>query len=159
MIFAIVGTQRFSFDRMFALLDEAIEAGTIQEEIVAQSGYTSYEPRHFKTIPFLSQEEMDAYIEGSRCVITHAGIGSITNCLERGKPVVVIPRRKDKGEHVDDHQLEIAKVFQERGYVVVAESQSELRKVIPYIGEMEFQPYVRQPSDLISTIKSYVNSL
>ncbi|MGQ8870919.1 PssE/Cps14G family polysaccharide biosynthesis glycosyltransferase [Paenibacillus sp. TSA_86.1] len=159
MIFAIVGTQRFSFDRMFALLDEAIEAGIIQEEVVAQSGYTSYEPRHFRTIPFLSQEEMNTYIESSRCVITHAGIGSITHCLERGKPVVVIPRRKDHGEHVDDHQLEIAKVFQERGYVAAAESQFELRELIPCIEEMEFQPYVRQPSDLVSSIKSYVNSL
>ncbi|MBR2567152.1 MAG: glycosyltransferase family 28 [Paenibacillus sp.] len=159
MIFAIVGTQRFRFDRMFILLDEAIEAGIIQEEVVAQSGYTSYEPRHFRTIPFLSQEEMNAYIERSRCVITHAGIGSITNCLERGKPVVVIPRRKDKGEHVDDHQLEIAKVFQERGYVAAAESQTELEKLIPAIEKMEFQPYVRQPSNLISSIKNYVNSL
>ncbi|WKL00315.1 hypothetical protein Q0F98_24705 [Paenibacillus amylolyticus] len=41
MIFAIVGTQRFPFNRMFELIDEAIEAGIIEEEVVAQSGYTS----------------------------------------------------------------------------------------------------------------------
>lgn len=159
MIFAIVGTQRFPFDRMFELIDEAMEAGIIQEDVVAQSGYTEYKPRNFSVIPFLTQEEMNDYVERSRCVITHAGVGSITNCLERGKPVIVIPRRKEQGEHVDDHQLEISKVFQDRGYVAVAESREELQQLIPCIEELSFQPYVRQPSDLISSIKNYVNSL
>ncbi|MDQ0722187.1 PssE/Cps14G family polysaccharide biosynthesis glycosyltransferase [Paenibacillus sp. W4I10] len=159
MIFAIVGTQRFPFNRMFELIDEAIEAGIIEEEVVAQSGYTEYQPRNFTVIPFLAQEEMNEYVERSRCIISHAGVGSITNCLERGKPVIVIPRRKEWGEHVDDHQLEISKVFQENGYVAVAESRAELQKLVPCIEELTFQPYVRKQSDLISSIKNYVNSL
>ena len=129
LIFAIVGTQRFPFNRMFELIDEAIEAGIIEEEVVAQSGYTEYQPRNFTVIPFLTQEEMNEYVVRSRCIISHAGVGSITNCLERGKPVIVIPRRKEWGEHVDDHQLEISKVFQENGYAAVAESRAELQKV------------------------------
>ncbi|WJH30920.1 hypothetical protein N6H13_10230 [Paenibacillus sp. CC-CFT742] len=52
MIFAIVGTQRFQFNRMFELIDQAIESGIIEEEVIAQSGYTDYKPRYFKVEPF-----------------------------------------------------------------------------------------------------------
>jgi UDP-N-acetylglucosamine transferase subunit ALG13 len=154
-----VGTQRFQFNRIFELIDQAIEAGIIKDNVVAQSGYTDYQPRHFDIVPFFTQDQMDDYICKSRCIICHAGVGTITNCLELGKPVIVIPRRKELGEHVDNHQLEISKVFRDNGYVAVAENTEDLNKLIPNIENMNFKPYARKQSDLISSIKNYVNSL
>ncbi len=159
LIFAIVGTQRFQFNRMFELIDQAIESGIIEEEVIAQSGYTDYKPKYFKVEPFFSQDQINDYVSQSRCVISHAGVGTITNCLEMGKPVIVIPRRQALGEHVDNHQLEISKVFHDSGYVAVAESLEEMEDLVPNIETLTFQPYIRKESDLIASIKNYVNSL
>ena len=36
----------------------------------------------------------------------------------------MVPRRPERGEHVDDHQLQLAKRFAERGLVVSAEVEA-----------------------------------
>jgi len=43
-------------------------------------------------------------------VITHAGVGSVIGLIESGIFPVVVPRRAAHGEHVDDHQQEIAEL-------------------------------------------------
>lgn len=42
-------------------------------------------------------------------LITHGGAGTMVNAVKRGKRVIVVPRLARYGEHVDDHQLELAK--------------------------------------------------
>ena len=54
------------------------------------------------------------YIKMSELVISHAGIGTIILCKEYGIPIIILPRRKKYGEHMNDHQMEIAKILEER---------------------------------------------
>ena len=54
-------------------------------------------------------------------VVSHAGVGTFVRCLEAGKAPVLVPRRASRGEHVDDHQLQIAQVAGGRGLAVVRE--------------------------------------
>ncbi|MNC65908.1 hypothetical protein D3C75_1162480 [compost metagenome] len=70
-----------------------------------------------------------------------------------------MPRRKDQGEHVDNHQLEIAKVFQDKGYISVAQNEDELSALISNLDQLDFKPYVKSNSQLLSSIKGYINSL
>ena len=44
-------------------------------------------------------------------VVTHAGVGSILCADREGHVPLVVPRRHDLGEHVDDHQLELARAL------------------------------------------------
>ncbi|MBD0863958.1 glycosyltransferase [Gordonia sp. zg691] len=70
----------------------------------------------------LGSEEMDKNILGADVVITHAGVGSIMRILELGKYPVVVPRRRSRGEHVDDHQTQIAGLVGRLGLAEVAEA-------------------------------------
>lgn len=54
----------------------------------------------------------------SDVVITHAGVGSLLAVLGRGKVPIVLSRRKGHGEHVDDHQVQIAEQLAARGLVM-----------------------------------------
>ncbi len=41
-------------------------------------------------------------------VITHAGMGNVMTCLERGKPFVMFPRQARHAEHRNNHQCDSA---------------------------------------------------
>ena len=56
----------------------------------------------------------------------HAGVGSIMVSLANGKRPVVMARLTELGEHVDDHQLELARRLEAGGLVALAEDADEL---------------------------------
>ncbi|WP_254438620.1 PssE/Cps14G family polysaccharide biosynthesis glycosyltransferase [Paenibacillus sp. DCT19] len=155
----VLGTQRFQFNRLLKAIDNLIEEGKLPSDVLVQSGYSEYKPRHYKHKPFFNQEEMNEHIGKSEFVLSHAGVGVITSALQMNKKVIVMPRRKDQGEHVDNHQLEIAKVFQDKGYISVAQNEDELSALISNLDQLDFKPYVKSNSQLLSSIKGYINSL
>jgi UDP-N-acetylglucosamine transferase subunit ALG13 len=55
-------------------------------------------------------------------VVAHAGVGTAITALSAGKCPVLLPRRKRHGEHVDDHQVDIARALGSRGLAVVADA-------------------------------------
>ncbi|MCM3174500.1 PssE/Cps14G family polysaccharide biosynthesis glycosyltransferase [Paenibacillus sp. MER 99-2] len=155
----VLGTQRFQFNRLLKAIDNLIEEGKLPSDVLVQSGYSEYKPRHYQHKPFFNQEEMNEHIAKSKFVLSHAGVGVITSALQMNKKVIVMPRRKDQGEHVDNHQLEIAKVFQDKGYIWVAQNEDELSALISNLDQLDFKPYVKSNSQLLSSIKGYINSL
>jgi UDP-N-acetylglucosamine--N-acetylmuramyl-(pentapeptide) pyrophosphoryl-undecaprenol N-acetylglucosamine transferase len=48
-------------------------------------------------------------------LVAHAGVGTALAALEMGRCPVLVPRRVSHGEHVDDHQIQIAKELSARG--------------------------------------------
>jgi UDP-N-acetylglucosamine transferase subunit ALG13 len=52
-------------------------------------------------------------------VVSHAGAGSIVTALKEKTPVIVVPRLKKYNEHMNDHQLEIAKAMSDNKNVTV----------------------------------------
>jgi UDP-N-acetylglucosamine transferase subunit ALG13 len=63
----------------------------------------------------LPSVEFDALLRDVDAVIAHAGTGSSIAALTAGRAPVLVPRRKARGEHVDDHQVEIAQELDRRG--------------------------------------------
>ncbi len=51
-------------------------------------------------------------------VVCHAGVGTILSALGTGKQPIVLPRLRQYGEHVDDHQLQITRAFANRAIVI-----------------------------------------
>ena len=47
MIFVCVGSRDYQFNRLLEALDELVEAGRITDEIIAQTGSSKYEPKHY----------------------------------------------------------------------------------------------------------------
>ncbi len=155
MIFLAVGTQ-FPFDRLVKALDECLDTGIIDEEIFGQIGETSYKPRNFKSIDFLSKKDFDTALMESSRVIGHAGIGIIRTALENNKPLLVMPRLRRYHEVVHDHQVEIARKFEKLGHILVAYSEQEfaakaqeLKGFVPNKREVHVDSVVRRISEFL----------
>jgi UDP-N-acetylglucosamine transferase subunit ALG13 len=124
MIFVTVGTQ-LPFDRMIAAIDQwAGQRG--RADVFAQIGPTEYEPKYLQWAQFVDAEEFQRRVEQADVIIGHAGMGSIITALELGKPIIVMPRRADLGEHRNEHQMATAKRFQAQGRIVVAFDEAQL---------------------------------
>ena len=124
MILVTIGLM-YGFDRLIREMDEI--AGRIAEEVIMQIGKTTYEPKNARYFRFASAEKMDQLYEDARVVVCHAGVGSILTALEQGKPIIAVPRRKKYGEHVDDHQLDIAGEMGKEGRITVVGDVGELK--------------------------------
>lgn len=71
--------------------------------------------RGFEMVP---SHEMKHAIAEADLVFAHAGIGSCLQILDQGHAPVLLPRRSEHGEHIDDHQLLIAKELDKRRLAV-----------------------------------------
>lgn len=126
MIFVTVGTQ-LPFDRLIKTMDGW--AGHTRANVFAQVGPAStYQAQNIRTRADLAPDEFDEAMDEARIIVAHAGMGTILSGLERGKPVIVMPRREIHGEHRNDHQLAtVAKLAHLRGLHVAADEHALLR--------------------------------
>ena len=107
MIFLTVGTQ-FPFDRLVKAVDDAAGKGAAGDEVFAQTGGGTYRPRNMKYVEKMERGEFAECVAKARAIIGHAGMGTILVAVEAGKPLLVMPRRAEFGEIVNDHQLATA---------------------------------------------------
>jgi UDP-N-acetylglucosamine--N-acetylmuramyl-(pentapeptide) pyrophosphoryl-undecaprenol N-acetylglucosamine transferase len=65
--------------------------------------------------------EMRQAMREADAVIAHAGVGSALAAMQAGRRAVFVPRRRQHGEHVDDHQVEMARALADRDLVLARE--------------------------------------
>lgn len=131
MIFVTVGTHEQPFDRLIQKIDELKRNGIVNEEVIIQTGYSTYEPKYCQWSKLLPYEQMVENVAKARIVVTHGGPASFIMPLQLGKIPVVVPRQSQYGEHVNDHQLEFARAMQQRqGNILVAERMEELENIL-----------------------------
>jgi UDP-N-acetylglucosamine transferase subunit ALG13 len=137
LIFITVGSsEEYKFPRLLQIIDELCDEDVFKgEDVIAQIGYTEYKPRNYKAFDMTSDEEFKALVEKADIVITHAGTGSVTSALKLHRKVIIFPRQFKYREHLDDHQLELAELFADKGYALSATDKDELRDKILYIDE------------------------
>jgi UDP-N-acetylglucosamine transferase subunit ALG13 len=122
MIFVTVGTSTQPFDRLV----EGVPPLAATEEVVVQYGASAIRPAGAECVAFLEYAEMLDHMRDARAVVTHAGVGSIMAALSVGKRPFVVPRRRDLGEAVDDHQLELATRLEKAGLVTLVADPAAL---------------------------------
>lgn len=159
MVFLILGTQKFQFNRLLALVDGLVADGHIAQEVVAQTGHSDYQPKHFSSQSFMEKEQFEANIQAADLVITHGGVSSILTAMGHGKPVIVVPRRAKHGEHVDDHQLDIAHAFARNGQVLCCDEDAQLAGLIEKSRTFSFSPHVSQTENIVGLIDDYLRRL
>ena len=130
MILVSLGTHERPFYRLVKEVERLVQEGKIKQQVVIQLGYTDYKVKGAKCFKFIEFNKMRDYIKKCDILITHGGVGSITDALGYGKPVIVVPRRKHLNEHSDDHQMQIARLFSKRTIPVydVKELSAAIRK-------------------------------
>ncbi len=131
MIFATVGTHEQPFNRLLEEIDRLKKTGIILEDVIIQTGYSTYEPRYCEWHKLLPYDDMVKNVEHARIVITHGGPASFIMPLQIGKIPVVVPRQYEFHEHVNNHQVEFTKAVKERyGNIIPVYHISELADVI-----------------------------
>ena len=129
MVFVTVGTHEQQFNRLVSYMDEW--ASSHDEEVVIQSGFSTYEPKSAKFSKLYPYKTMVELVDKARIVITHGGPSSFIMPLQIGKVPVVVPRMKDFDEHVNNHQLDFARAVAERqGNIIVVEDVTKLGDII-----------------------------
>ena len=162
MIFVTVGNDFRSFHRLLKKVDEI--APLIPEEMIVQRGYSNYLLKNTKQFDFVSMKEAVEYIRKSRLVVSHAGIGTVILCREYGIPLLIVPRRKIYGEHMNDHQMEIARSLEERKkehiHVVFEVDQLQERMTKILEEEKHYTPEEnRGKINLIRTIQAFLKDV
>ena len=141
MIFVSLGTQDKPFNRIIdyviSLKENLKELQS--EKIIIQLGQTKLLKSDNKRIKnlenviiydMLKPEKMKDIIKDSDIIITHAGVGTIMECLEMGKEIIVVPRKAENLEHVNNHQEEIAFEMEQKGFLTKVDTYEELENKI-----------------------------
>lgn len=114
MIFVTVGTHEQPFNRLIQKIDELKKDGTIQDDVIIQTGFSTYEPKYCQWSKLIPYQQMVKNVADARIVITHGGPASFIMPLQVGKTPIVVPRQHQFNEHVNDHQVEFARNVSKR---------------------------------------------
>jgi UDP-N-acetylglucosamine--N-acetylmuramyl-(pentapeptide) pyrophosphoryl-undecaprenol N-acetylglucosamine transferase len=112
-----LGTIDYDFSRLVTRLDQILPADA---EITWQLGSTTARPSRGRAVETMPAAELAKLCQGADVVVAHAGIGSALMALEAGRVPILVPRERRFGEHVDDHQDQIARELAGRGLAIRA---------------------------------------
>lgn len=129
-VLVTVGSERFDFHRAIDVVKEGLQDKDVN--VQWQIGHTQAHEAQLpgRVAQWWPGDELAAAARESDVVITHAGVGSILMVLRTGSCPVVIPRSPDEGEHIDDHQEQLAGVLESRGLVVVVRPGDSVQEAI-----------------------------
>lgn len=128
MIFVTIGSL-LPFDRLIRAVDKiAPEFGS--EQFFAQIGEGAYEPRNLRYSRWISRSEFKDITKEAKVILAHAGMGSIITAMELGKPIIILPRLLERGEHNTDHQMATARWLRDRPGVFVCMHEDEIAGAI-----------------------------
>jgi UDP-N-acetylglucosamine transferase subunit ALG13 len=122
-----VGNAHNPFPRLVRAADAI--AREADERVFIQYGHTNTTIEYAESVKFLSISQYESRITQSRLVVSHAGAGSVIAALSQHKPIIVVPRLHRLGEHVNDHQVEIADELSRAGYVQACHSVDNLAEL------------------------------
>lgn len=160
MILVLLGTQHNDFHRLLEEIEKNIKKGNIKEEVIVQAGFTKYKSENMKIFNMVPKSELEKLVDKADLIITHAGVGSIEMSLEKNKKVIAVPRLKKYGEHVNDHQKEIAQEFSKKGWIIGIDDVKFLGEAIEK--SKNFIPIkylVNRDNQMIKIIKTFIDKI
>jgi UDP-N-acetylglucosamine transferase subunit ALG13 len=119
LAFVTVGTDHHPFERLMDWVD-AWGARNPGVRLVVQHG-TARAVAGAESTPFLAPERFRELLAGAAAVVCPGGPGAIMETRAAGLRPIVVPRRGDLGEHVDDHQLAFSRFLGNHDLVTLAE--------------------------------------
>ena len=157
LLFATVGVT-LPFDRMVEMVLTLKANGTIEEDVVIQSGIGGKTPEGVNVFETLSFEKIKIYLHEADIVVCHGGTGSIITALREGCRTIVVPRLIENGEHYDNHQAEITNAFADRGLVFPANSIAQLADALRAARSAEPLSATTNPARLIEHLSDLLSA-
>ncbi len=90
-------------------------------EVLWQTGDTDVSGLPVEGVHSVPAADLSAAVREADLVVGHSGTGSGLLAMAEGKCAVLLPRRFAHGEHVDDHQVQIAAELDRRGVAIACE--------------------------------------
>lgn len=122
-VFVSVGTDHHPFDRLVGWSERWADAHP-DDIVVVQHG-TTRAPVGVDHAELYRREDMRAQIEQADAVVISCGPGGVMDVRSTGRRPIVVARRADLGEHVDDHQRAFAQHLARTGLAVCVESEQD----------------------------------
>jgi len=135
VIFVTVGGQ-LPFDRLVHTVDRW-SMRQPSANVFAQIGASDRPPAHIQWDRFLSPDEFEAKAREAEVLVAHAGMGSILTAFELEKPIIVMPRRANLGEHRNDHQWATVKNLGSHDGITVATDEEALLHELDNLDRLE----------------------
>lgn len=149
MILVTVGTEKYPFNRLMQWINVLQEQGFLsegQEEIIVQYGSCSILPAGVRVYDLVPEAKFQTLLQQARLIISHCGEGSLTVLDQLNVPYILVPRSSQFGEHVDEHQVELANALADMG-VAIAWSPGDLVRFLaaPYRVPLSMLPAAYLP--------------
>ena len=77
MVFVTVGTHEQPFNRLIQKVDELKRDGVIKDDVIIQTGFSTYEPKYCQWSKLIPYQQMVKNVADARIVITHGGARDI----------------------------------------------------------------------------------
>jgi len=123
-----VGTQEgYRFDRLY---DAAVPLLGGCEEVLWQTGPQDVTKWGIEGRDRVPHGELSAAMRAADVVIAHAGTGSALSAFDQAKSPILVPRMSEHGEHVDDHQVQIAREMQRRGLATMSTPEALTAEIL-----------------------------
>ena len=129
-VFVTAGTDHHPFHRMVRWVDGWLASGAGEHvKCLVQFG-TSERPRLAEARDYLPYGEMETAMSKAVAIVCHGGPGSVMMARWMGKKPIVVPRRRELGEHVDDHQLVFATRMAKEGELELVLDEARFRELL-----------------------------
>lgn len=126
--FVTVGNAKQPFYRLFALIENVKDL--LPKPIIAQTGSSVIKIEGVITYEILQAHDFGQLMKDSSVVIMHAGAGSLIHALNNFHKPIVMPRRLEFGEHIDDHQIQLAREFHKQEKIFLIENIFDIEQAL-----------------------------
>lgn len=125
MILVLCGTQKQQFTRMINTIAQIAS----EHDVFVQAGHTQYQSDKMQIFDFITNDQLTILYNRADLIVTHGGAGSVFQAIKANKKTLVVPRLEKYHEHVDDHQLQLAKKLADLGYLQVFYDGDDFQKI------------------------------
>lgn len=132
-VLVTVGTDHHRFDRLVAWSD-AWAAKNPEMRVLIQRG-ESRSAEFCESQKMFGYDEILAHMAAARAVVTQGGPAGMTDARSMGLCPIVVPRRSDLGEHVDDHQVRFCSWMADRDLIHLADDEQAFHALLDLAAE------------------------
>ena len=157
MILVLLGTQDRQFDRLIKEVSRLKHKGVIKDKVIIQKGVSVFDDDVIESFDFAPKNKIEELIDKANIIITHAGVGTITECISKYKKVIVVPRLKKYLEHTNDHQLQITKEFELKNYIIPVYDIKNLKNALERIKHFKPEKYESNTKNFVNVIKDLID--
>jgi UDP-N-acetylglucosamine transferase subunit ALG13 len=149
VILVAVGTT--DFDALLRTMDGL--SPSLPEKIIMQIGRGRYIPEQCEYFRFAPS--LHPYYERASLVVSHGGLGIVTEVLTVERPLVAV----EDPDQPDRHQREILGMWEQEGYLLWCRDLRLLPQAIAQARRCSLRPYVPPACQIHEIVAAFLGSL